>query len=94
MSHVLPPAGHPAREMFDVTDLVAVSTGKRPVHCNRHAVRKLAMRALEATPAADRMVYFYVRGDTDELQLISVGRRGGFKVEWRFGPITRATRLA
>lgn len=93
MSHVLPVAGHPAREMFDVADLVDVATGKQPVQCNRHVVRKLAIRALEATPAANRMVYFYVRGDIDELQLVSVGRRGGWKVEWRFGPITRAMRL-
>ena len=93
MSHLLPLAGHPAREMFDIADLVEVATGKQPVHCNRHSLRKVPREAFDATPAANRMVYFYVRGDTDELQLVSIGRRGGFKVEWRFGPITRETQL-
>ena len=30
-------------------------------------------------PFVKRMVYFYVRGDTDELQLVSIGKRGGSK---------------
>lgn len=93
MSHLLPPAGHPARDMFALEDLVAVSTGNDAVHCNRYALRKLAMRAFEGMPFAKRMVYFYVRGDTDTLQLVSIGKRGGFKVEWTFGPITRETVL-
>lgn len=93
MSHALPPVGHPAREMFDVADLVAVATGEQPVPCHRPAVRKMAERAFEAMPFAKRMVYFYVRSDTDELQLVSVGKRGGFKVEWIFGPIGRRARL-
>lgn len=93
MSHLLPPAGHPAREMFDVSTLVDVATGKEPVHVNRHALRKKAERAFEATPFAKRMVYFYVRSDNDQLQLVSVGKRGGFKVEWTFGPVGREARL-
>jgi hypothetical protein len=40
------------------------------------------------------MVYFYVNPSNDQLQLVSIGKRGGFKVEWVFGPITRETVLA
>lgn len=93
MSHLLPPAGHPAREMFDVSSLVAVATGKEPARVNRHALRKEAERAFVAMPFAKRMVYFYVRSDNDQLQLVSIGKRGGFKVEWVFGPIGRDARL-
>ena len=93
MSHLLPPAGHPAREMFDVADLAAVGTGQEPVHCNRHALRKKAERAFAAMPLAKRMVYFYVRSDNDQLQLVSIGPRGGFKVEWTFGEVGRNARL-
>ena len=93
MSHLLPPAGHPAREMFDVADLAAVGTGKEPVHYNRHTLRKKAERAFVAMPFAKRMVYFYVRSDNDQLQLVSIGKRGGFKVEWTFGPIGRSATL-
>lgn len=94
MSHLLPPLGHPARDLFDVQTLVDIATGKEPVHCHRYALRKLAERSFAAMPAAKRLAYFYVRPDNDQLQLVSVGKRGGFKVEWVFGPVGRFARLA
>lgn len=93
MSHLLPPQGHPAREMFDVADLVDVGLGKRAVHCAIWQVRRSALATLESNPAARRVVLFCVDASNDQLRLVSVGRRGGVKVEWTFGPITRATRL-
>lgn len=93
MSHVIPALGHKAREMFDMQTLVDISTGKEPVHCNIWALRRLAVTALANNPAAKRMVYFRVEPTNDNLQLISIGRRGGWRVEWTFGPITRQTRL-
>lgn len=93
MPHALPPLGHPARELFDVQTLVDVATGKEPVHCRRHTLRRAAEKSFTAMPAVKRMAYFYVNPSNDDLQLITIGRRGGFKVEWTFGPITRGTRL-
>lgn len=87
MSHLLPPASHPARAMFDVADLVAIGTGAtRPIFMDQ------AKRAARATFAANpsglirRLFYIVMRSDTDVLELISVGPRGGHRREWTFGP--------
>lgn len=93
MSHLLPSHSHPAREMFEVTDLVAVSNGEMPVHCTIAGARRSAVETLRHNPAARRIVMFNVDASNDQLRLVSFGRRGGHKVEWVFGPITRATRL-
>jgi hypothetical protein len=93
MSHLLPPPGHKAREMFDVSDLVAVSTGERPIPCAIWQARKSALATLERNPAVRRVVLFCADASNDQLRLVSVGRRGGHKVEWTFGPMTRQTRL-
>lgn len=93
MSHVIPPVGHKAREMFDVADLAAIGTGAQPVRCNIWELRRMAKEAIAATPGAKRMVYFRVDSSNDKLQLVSIGARGGWRVEWTFGPITRATKL-
>lgn len=93
MSHLLPPQGHPARDMFDVADLVAVSTGERPVPCAFHQLRRSARETFAACPAARRVVFLYSDPATDQLQLVSVGSRGGVTKHWTFGPITRQTRL-
>ena len=85
MSHALPPQGHPAREMFAVEDLVAIATRQvDPIDLQR---AKFAAKRYfaAASPAARRVVYIIMRSDNDQLELISVGRRGGHKVEWRFG---------
>lgn len=93
MSHNLPPLGSPARDAFEVADLVAVSTGERPVHCNILELRRLARETLSASPAARRVFFLRANPTNDKLELVSFGRRGAWKREWVFGPITRATRL-
>lgn len=94
MSHLLPPQGHPARDMFDVQSLVDIAEGRVPVPAQRFAVRRSAERFLAANPAARRVVSFYLNGSNDQLELVSVGPRGGWKREWVFGPIGRNARLA
>lgn len=90
--HSIPPHSHPAREMFSLEDLVAVSNGQIPVHCSKAALRRMAT-PLFKNKAIKRLVYFLVDGSNDQLQLASIGPRGGIKIEWTFGPITRATKL-
>lgn len=82
MSHLLPPASHPAREMFDISDLVAIGTGERPPLTLIEA-KGSARRLFAANPDAKRASYFVLRGDGG-LELVSIGRRGGWKSEWRF----------
>lgn len=93
MSHLLPPLGHAARDMFLVADLAAVGTGERPVPCDRWRLRRLAAETFAASAAVSRAVFLYADPSTDQLQLVSVGRRSAFRVLWTFGPITRQTRL-
>lgn len=94
MSHLLPPQGHPARELFEVQDLVDVTLGARPVPWQLHSMRRQAVDFLAATPAASRVSYIRVNPSTDNLELISFGRRGGHRREWTFGPVGRRARLA
>jgi hypothetical protein len=94
MSHSLPPQGHPARDMFDVADLVAVSTGAYPVACDNFRLRRSARETFARCDAARRITFFKVNASNDQLELVSVGRRGGIRKEWTFGPITKQTRLA
>lgn len=86
MSHALPPQGHPAREMFEVQDLVDIALGKVDVIDAIWKARRAAERTFAASPAARRVCFIVLRMDNDELELISFGRRGGWKREWRFGP--------
>jgi hypothetical protein len=94
MPHVLPPLGHPARDLFDIADLVAITLGERPVPYQIHAMRCAARRVFEASPAANRVAFIRLRSDDDQLELISFGRRGGWKRHWVFGPVGRNARLA
>lgn len=82
MAHSLPPAAHPAREMFDISDLVAIGTGERAPLTLSEA-KCIARRTLRECRAASRACFFVVRGN-DALELVSIGRRGGHKTEWRF----------
>lgn len=93
MSHLLPPAAHPARELFDVAHLAAIATGEQPLITLPGALFS-ARRAFEANPAIKRLAYIVLRAENDQIDLITVGRRGGWRKEWRFGPVTRAARLA
>lgn len=86
MSHLLPPASHPAREMFDVADLVAIGARQRDPITFRDAVFAARRFFDGADKAARRVCYIALRAN-GALELVSFGRRGGHKVEWRFsGP--------
>ncbi len=91
--HKLPPAGHPARELFEVEQLVAIVEGREPVHCNIWALRAAARRIFEASPAARRAAFIRVRPDNDQLELVTFGRRLAWRREWVFGPCGRNARL-
>lgn len=85
MSHLLPPLGHPARDMFDVADLVAIGTRQRDPLTLPQA-KAAARRTFAAMgPAARRASFLVIRGD-GMLDLVSIGRRGGWIRHWRFGP--------
>lgn len=92
MGYNLPLSTDPRREMFDIHDLVAIGTGERvPLDLNE------ALRAARRTFAfmgksARRLNYIVLRAD-DRVQLISVGRRGGWKMLWDFGPYVMPARL-
>ena len=88
----LPPQGHPARELFDVADLVAMTTGEQPLAVLPGALFS-ARRFLAANPAARRVACIVLRAENDQIDLITVGRRGGWCKEWRFGPVPRTARL-
>lgn len=94
VSHLLPPAAHPARQLFEVTDLVAVTLGERPVPVDIWRMRRDALAFFAGCPAARRIAYIRLNASTDELELVTFGRRGGWKREWRFGPAGRKVRLA
>lgn len=92
MSHLLPPAGHPARELFDVADLVAIGTGARAVPVLRQASYD-ARRYLKAQDGVKAVVTFAVQAD-DTFGLFQIGRRGGVKRLWVFGKTNMAMRLS
>lgn len=85
MSHLLPPASHPARALFDVADLVAIGTGVVPP-IDLPDAKRSARAAFAANPAVRRLCYIVMRAESDMLELISVGPRGGHRIEWKFGP--------
>ncbi len=82
MSHLLPPASHAAREMFDISDLVAIGTGERQPLTLIEA-KGAARRTFRACSTAKRCCFFVLRHD-DGLELVSIGRRGSHRTEWRF----------
>lgn len=88
----LPPQGHPARDLFDVADLVAMATGVEPLAVLPAAISS-AKRFLAANPAARRVACIVLRGEDDQVDLITVGPRGGWRKEWRFGPVPRTARV-
>ena len=82
--HKLPPAGHKAREMFEVADVVAIGVGERKPVIGRPALRAMGKKFFWRHQIAKRLVVLFMAANGD-LQLVSVGRRGGVKVEWNFG---------
>lgn len=85
--HILPPHNHPAREMFAVEHLAKAMAGAFPIPCEFHQCRKIARDAF-SNSAAKRIIMFRVNPTNDNVELVSVGIRGGIKTEWTFGPVT------
>lgn len=92
--HALPPVDHKAREMFAVEDLVAIATGERPVPTCIVAMRRSAFGTFASSSAALRVAFIRLNPSSDELELVTFGRRGGWRREWTFGPVTRAARIS
>ena len=80
----LPPANHPARTMFDVEDLVSVGCnglGATTLPDAKRVARE--MFATQHSPALSRVCFIVLRAD-DAVHQISIGPRGGVRVEWVF----------
>lgn len=90
MSYVLPLTGTPTREAIDMPTLVAYGTGDA-VPVDLQAALRSAKRLFE-NKAVSRVFSIVLRAD-DKLQLISIGPRGGWKVEWNFGSYQLPSKL-
>jgi len=84
MAHSLPLSGSALRETFDVRDLVAMTTGEKPWMTISDA--RVAARETFANVKGIIRVWSIVLRADDEVQLVSIGPRGGVIVEWVFGP--------
>lgn len=82
--HHLPPADHAAREMFDISDLVAIGTGAERPATLQEALHSARQTFASSMPGLVRRVMFIVRKADDALWLISVGPKGGWRKEWEF----------
>lgn len=79
----LPPQGHIAREMVDMSHLVEL-LDRRNFH-RLPGFREALISARKSFPAGAKSVALVcLRGD-DERWLISVGPRGGWKKVWNYG---------
>lgn len=83
MSHLLPPTNSPIRELFEVADLVEIGLGRYPG--DRADASRKARAFFAAEPRAKALITFAVNAETDELQLLRFGPRGGRRVLWTFG---------
>lgn len=92
MSHVLPVAGSPLREMFEISDLVAIATGERAVPTVNDAMHS-AKRFLKGNEATKAVIAIVLQAD-DTLALFRFGARGGRRRLWVFGKATRSVRVA
>ena len=85
----LPPIDHPAREAYDPDDLLRIARGQY-VPCSLPEAHGLARESFGRFKGAalkpSALVYMVLRAD-DNVDLISIGPRGGRKLLWRFGPI-------
>lgn len=84
MSYALPLSGSPLREAFEIEDLVAIGYGERDVP-DLPKARRLARQFFDGADKAVRRVFYIVLRADDHLDLISIGPRGGWRREWRFG---------
>lgn len=88
MSYALPLAGSRQREAFVIEDLLAIEAGQYvppSLPEARQLARESFARWREAVIKPVRVFYIVLRAD-DNLDLISIGPRGGWRREWRFGP--------
>jgi hypothetical protein len=83
----LPPASHPARELFDMRDLVAkLDPRDAALLPSIASARRWALNLFEAdTTGAMRRVAIVIIRANDERWLVTFGRRGGWRKEWNFG---------
>lgn len=83
----LPTTSHPARELMgDPASLVETLRPERAAQLPAlWQARRKALDYLAAVPAARRVCFVVLRGDTAERWLVSFGRKGGWKKEWNFG---------
>lgn len=86
--HILPPHGHPARDMFTVDHLASAMAGDFPLPSDFSQCRKIAKSAF-TQHGVKRVFMFRVNPTNDNVELVSAGSRGGVKTEWTFGPVTR-----
>lgn len=84
MSYAVPLSGSPLREAFELEDLVAIGYGERDVP-DLPKARRLARGWFEGAGLKPARVFYIVLRADDHLDLISIGPRGGWKREWRFG---------
>lgn len=91
--HKLPLTGSPLRQLFEVADLVAITTGEQPVRPFGRALSS-ARAFLRDNKAARSVVFIALEAATDNLCLYRVGNRGGHKRLWVFGPVGRKAKLA
>ena len=91
MSLSLPPTTHPAREHVDIDLLASLGDPqmRRQLPTLRQA-RDNAARAFAADDAIRRIHTVVMRADGN-VELISIGPRGGWRTAWRFGQICRPT---
>lgn len=82
--HRLPPQNSELREMFDITDLVAIGTKERtPVTIKEARFSARETFARDKKRAIKRINFIALRAN-DDLVLISIGRRGGIQYHWNF----------
>ena len=79
MALVLPQRESELRECFEIEDL---ALGRNVV---TYPEAKYSARKTFASNKAVKRVFFLAMAPDDELQLISIGPRGGRRVEWKFG---------
>lgn len=85
MSLILPPKGHPAREMIDIQHIASLGDVQNQFRLPTiRQVKENAARAFAADPAIRRVNSLVLRANGN-LDLISFGPRGGAKTMWKFG---------
>lgn len=87
MSFALPPVDSELREAFQMEDLIAIHRGQYvpPVLAEAKALAREAFERFKGAAIKPKaLIYFVLRGD-DNIELISIGPRGGWKRLWRFG---------